>query len=250
KCSSFPNWNKDVIIDTCHKCDSLPRGIELNKILYGTTSYDYFEYLRDFDVERDTSGWNTKHVMFLLENPSGDQVDKNGYNEDENSNHKRYTKYWPFIGWCYDAVQSFKSKDKLGQKKYGEMILALIVLFELKNIYITNCVKCSKDGLPTQKETLDISNKCIETYLVEEMRIFKPEIIIAFGCKAVNFASKAQLILNNEKPIKYLFHPARRISNERHIINRTNDLLGYFLEAGIIPEHKKEYFENKIKEMQ
>src|SRR6266481_9958587 len=85
---------------------------------------------------------------------------------------------------------------------------------QLRNVYITNLVKCKVVADTTDSESQArkwdpqiIVDHCIETYLSRELKIFRPEIAFCFGRKAEAGLQKLLGDVDVKPKIAYLLHP-------------------------------------------
>ena len=220
---NFENIDKEKIrepICCCNFCGSkIESEIEFGNMLHGTTSEDYFSYLTDMNLERD---WNETPVMFVFENPGASPHD--GFVSLKG--HQVIAKTWPYIGWTNkdktpkDKANDFCFKEELeSPRRYGEMICATILEYNLKNAYVTNLVKCgfrNNKNLNSQNEvSSQMIKHCMDHIFLKEFQAVSPEIIFAFGNKTYSTLQGYRDQLGVE--IKQLYHPAARIKKEKRL---------------------------------
>ena len=232
-------------------------GYKLCYVSHGTHSIDYLHAagMSDKDIMKEfkTNEWNTKPVLFLMENPSKDYDNMYKKTQDEH-----YIKYpintWYWIHREQNSLEYMKmhADDYLKQGKYGEMVYALITNNKLANAYLTNIVKCGMnkrwkddngefqdDYLGTYWYQTKCKKLCGETNLAKEVSALvkgKDELIVfAFGNNAYYFAKDFLQNCNNKvirniknKQLVLLPHPSNRTNNQfRKVILKSyvNDVL-------------------------
>lgn len=86
---------------------------------------------------------------------------------------------WLFIGEGPGATEDATGEPFVGQAgKLLDQMLAAIRLKRGDNVYITNIVKCRPPG--NRNPTLNEARQC-ERYLIRQIELIKPKIIIALG---------------------------------------------------------------------
>jgi hypothetical protein len=148
-------------------------------------------------------------VLFLLEMPGGDYgngeiVEFCGFRKRPPVN----VYYWtPEPGpWPTDL------SHVENQYFYGPYFAYLMAKHNLRNVYITNAVKCKSNAKSASEKVVQ---NCIKTYLSEEIRIFRPEITFCFGHSAENMMKlidKAEF----QGKIQYLYHPTAIELSQRY----------------------------------
>jgi uracil-DNA glycosylase family 4 len=116
---------------------------------------------------------------------------------------------------------------------YGPYFAYLMWKHQLKNVYITNLIKCRYTREGKARATPDnIIDKCVRTFLEREIGYFKPKLALCFGRKAERHLPRFARKL--DYPRAYLFHPAARISRLK-LIKENDDLLGAALRNFLLP---------------
>ncbi|HZK62000.1 MAG TPA: uracil-DNA glycosylase family protein [Anaerovoracaceae bacterium] len=185
----------------------------LNHILFGSTTQDYIEFLKQDNI--DTSNWDETPVMFVFENPGECGKDDFKPSVSEGTT-KQIISTWPYIGWESKGKftkQDFALKDNMKMKMYGELICAAILHYELKNAYVTNLVKCGVEGGSNLSVyTKKVIDNCVENIFKQEFNAINPKVIFAFSKKV---EKKLRQAFPDFKNIIYLPHPAARIATEK-----------------------------------
>lgn len=142
-------------------------------------------------------------IIFLLENPgrdngNGDVVPFNGYKKQPPIN----CYYWTDIDkWPKDA-------DNLPHY-YCPYFAYLMNKHSLKNVYITNLIKCN---IISKKKTNYDKNRammnCVQNWLKREIEIFSPKIVFCFGRNAENGFNQFKLKYGWGSKSLYLYHPS------------------------------------------
>lgn len=162
---------------------------------------------------------NSFPVVFLLENPGGDYdngdiVPYKGYEKQPPVNHY----YWsPNIDEWPDDLEKLPNL-------YGPYFAYLMKKHGLKNVYITNAIKCNT--IPANEKTYDKKEStriCVQKWLKKEIEIFSPKYIFCFGGNAYNYLRKYLPEYYHSSQCVNLYHPAAR--NSRTKIVSKNDKL-------------------------
>lgn len=130
----------------------------------------------------------------------------------------------------YSNFDDFKERSNTFHKNLFRYISSFLDLPK-KEIYSqiahTNLVKCS-----TKNETEKLNKKsmmaCFKKYLLEEIKILKPKVILALGKEVYNFLKKYQYEFN--LPIVYIKHPSYfyKKSEEKNILSKIKkEIEGY-----------------------
>lgn len=195
------------------------KSYTLDVISHGCHSDIYFSILGSFPPGTPITD---KHVLFLLEAPGadkfGDPVEYNGVKKRPSVSHYYFStpdKKWP------EDPDSIKNG-------YGSQFAYLMQYFGLKNVYITNVVKCGKtNGKKFQsykannKSDRKIATNCYKEYLSRELDIFKPGIIFSFGGNAYHLFNYVSNGAYKNMNIK-LYHPSARIKGGLSSIIKNN----------------------------
>ena len=178
-------------------------GFSLKNMSHGTHSADFLAALRE---PVDVTGWHEEPVLFVYEAPSLDYGIYEAVEYQQRT--KRPTKDWY---WIHRDQDFRRFPDDFKGRTYGDFVLSAICTFRLKNVYVTNLVKCglnTDDGSqfrslasfqPTCVQT------CIDRYLQREIEIFEPRVIFAVGAGVYNWVTSA---VRDGIPKYQLPHPA------------------------------------------
>ncbi len=186
----------------CHASVQDPT-FSLKNMSHGAHTTDFLAALR---VAVDVTGWHDEPILFVYEAPS---LDYGIYEEVEyNGIRKRPTKDWYWIHRDQD-VRRFPEAFSGGT--YGDFVLSAILTFRLKNVYMTNLVKCGLNtndgqqfrGLASFQPTC--VQTCIDRYLRREVDLFKPTVIFEVGAAVHNWVLST---LRPSVPTHQLPHPA------------------------------------------
>lgn len=161
-------------------------------------------------------------ILFLLENPGADY----GNGAKVNFLDFQLFRKEPPV-YCYYWVPDIKTwpishTDLKGKSAhYGPYFAYLMHQHQLRNIYITNVVKCrwvSKSKRAGKHTPEQIVENCVDQFLGEEFRIFSPKIVFCFGGRATNAFKqfKGQKKWDHIM-MESLYHPAARISRGKLI---------------------------------
>ena len=185
----------------CSEANDEPR-FSLKNMSHGAHTEDILAALTE---GVDTTGWHEEPILFVYEAPSLD------YEIYESVPYggimKRPTKEWYWIHGDRDLT---RFPDSFTGRTYGDFVLSAICTFRLKNVYMTNLVKC---GLNTDdgREFLGLAHfqpecirTCIDRYLQREIEIVAPQIIFAVGAGVSNWVET----LHDDIPLYQLPHPA------------------------------------------
>ncbi|HLI83988.1 MAG TPA: uracil-DNA glycosylase family protein [Bryobacteraceae bacterium] len=175
----------------------------LKNISHGAHTVDFLAALPE---QIDVSGWHGEPVLFVYETPSRDY---GAYETVEfDGIRKRPAREWY---WIHEDQKVCRFPEAFKGGMYGSFVLSAILTFRLKNVYVTNLVKCGLNtddgrkfrGLQSFQPTC--VQACIEKYLRREVEVFRPKVVIAFGAAVHNWVSA----LKPSIPVHQLPHPAR-----------------------------------------
>ena len=179
--SVFPNQN-DCFDQMSHGCDTS----------------DYETLIGELKTDRIVNF----PILFLLENPGGD----NG--NGEIVPYKGYAKQPPINHYYWADIDDWPTNADNLKHYYGPYFAYLMKKFGLKNVYITNLIKCNV--IKKEKKNFDYrlaQSLCTENWLKKEIEIFSPKIIFSFGNRATDgykeFKSKFGFQINSFN----LYHP-------------------------------------------
>jgi hypothetical protein len=152
----------------------------------------------------------SKAVMFLLENPGGE------YGNGNPVEFKGYRKEPPVNGYYFGPEITFwpSNFSEFDGNYYSPYFAYLMKKHFLKNVYITNAVKCKEKKDPDVPENnwrvakSKVYKNCIDNYLHREVDIFVPEIVFCFGGRAEECFKR--YLIERKKKVRYtkLYHPA------------------------------------------
>lgn len=139
-------------------------------------------------------------ILFLLENPGGDYgngapVEWRGHKKQPPVNHY----YW----LPHNDKWPDEPKDFCGNF-YGPYFAYLMKKHGLKNVYITNVIKCKWVPEQGKRDEGALRNHCINRYLKREVEIFLPKIAFCFGNSAFGWSAEA---LHGRCERVLLYHP-------------------------------------------
>ena len=160
----------------------------------------------------------SKKILFLLDEPGGD------YGNGLERTHAGFSKVPPVLHYYWIPKGKGWPTNILEFKNYyGHYFAYLINKYKLKNVYITNIIKCKV----SKNDVDNVRKNCIQRYLLKEIDIFKPEIIICFGKTKIknifNTLIYPQLHCNPKSTI-FLYHPSF-IDNRCQTIQKTKQEL-------------------------
>jgi len=209
--------------------------------------------------DEDFTGWKEDDVVFLLENPG--PCDPNIYTEFEYNSHKKFpTHQWYFVNHPNRQKYEYSKNPKsFHGKQYGEFFTSVVFTFKLKNMYITDFIKCgmNDDGENNFKHISDYKPECIknclEKYFYKEIQLVKPKIIFCLGAVSYNkiknkYFSEIKKRLEVDKLIvKKLPHPrAHKLSSIQFQYIYYKIIFDGLCESGIISdEDEKKYYEKR-----
>jgi uracil-DNA glycosylase family 4 len=153
----------------------------------------------------------TRPILFLLERPGG--MWKNG----GPVKFGRFNK-WPPVKhyyWTPECSEWPGTRSDVNKNFYGNYFAHLMRKHALRNVYITNLVKCRKQdgGIDNRIDT-----ECFNRYLRRELKFFEPDIAFCFGHAAEKGLRIAmQRDANFKARIVYLYHPSARKNREELI---------------------------------
>jgi hypothetical protein len=220
------NGRKHKIKGYCIKCEEKKCNIDksgnfkLKYISHGASSDEFIQSTGQKPDDDRFKNWKNDGVMFIFENPS-----KN-YDLFEKVNYNGYEK-WPSKVWYWlpDDNEVYTYPINF-EKAYGKFIKSIIFTFQLKNVYVTNLVKCglfndNEDQFKGIAEEPNILDTCFNEFLINEISILNPKVIFCFSDvvykKIEERKAKIQKKLNKEDiVIKSLPHPTNRNFNNEY----------------------------------
>jgi len=212
---SFDILSSDNIKTVCIDCDS--KG-ETCKLMSGFSHTSDFNNLLNKQKKENPSietpnieNGNDIPIMFLLENPG-----TNWWGDDNTFMGKTIS--YNSLNYWFSKYSDFENKDfsKFSLSKhdaYAFNFTHLMYKYKLTNVLITNSVKCKPENKDRLSESFNLD--CMTKFLLKEIEIFKPKIIITFGRYSLNnlnlLKTKNLTYFDNIK-IFNVFHPSARKS--------------------------------------
>jgi hypothetical protein len=226
---------------------STDRKFSLRAMGHGASADDILTATGQKNI--NISGWKNEGVMFVLENPGP------CYNKTyAKFNYNGYTKYptheWYFVN--QKKIEKCEYPDNFyGHRRYGEFFCSVLFTFMLKNLYITDLVKCGmNDSKNKFKHISEYNQECVENclkrYFYKEIQIVNPEVIFCLGhnsCNEINEKlKKIESLLKHKVVVKYLPHPNAWFSNSEFKEKYYNGIIDGLHESKIISDKEKNNF--------
>lgn len=195
----------------CEKAGLTGTDLHLDQMSHGADTSDYEQILgplpgneKSFDMP----------VLFLLENPGGD------YGNGAEFHYEGIVKRPPVNHYYWtpsDESTWPKSTDELSNY-YGPYFAYIMYGFGLHSVYITNIFKCNLRNKKNKNhpELSNIVKKCIDKFLVEELRFFLPKIVFCFGRRTESLLKRHLRQEDITFEVVYLYHPAAIASARRY----------------------------------
>lgn len=161
--------------------------------------------------------------MFVLETPGRDNR-----NLFEDVTFGGSTKAVPTKGYYWMPNNSPQGwPDAVGSGEYyGTYFAYLLKKFRLTRAYFTNLRKCRFPSLTEEKKD-NINENCYQVFLCEELEIWRPVVIFAFGKRVYQFLQSRDPDLHDchrfIPHIERLRHPAYRRYNPNADVISWND---------------------------
>jgi len=220
--------------------------------------------------------WKEDGVLFVLENPGPCDLDI--YTPFKC---KRFTKF-PTHQWYFLNPESYPQRCEYpyhfkGQE-YGEFFCSVLFTFKLKNMYITDFVKCGMDDVGDDfngirnneyKKEYNKINKyqekciknCFENYFYKEIEFVEPKIIFCLGKDARtqidSNMSKIEDTLGYKPKVITLPHPnaqdfeKQKLSAIKFREIYYNRIIEGLVESEIINNDEKDaFYKKRIKEIE
>lgn len=171
-----------------------------DQMSHGCDTSDYEKVLGSLKSKKPTE----KPIIFLLENPGGN------YNNGKEVRYNDYIKQPP-VNHYYWTPDLKKWPVELSELTnwYGSFFAYLMNKHGLKNVYITNLIKCNTlYDQPYDKKSA--VKYCSEKWLLQEIELFKPKFVLCFGHNAFKGFNKLIKSQNLEIDNLYVPHPAHR----------------------------------------
>jgi hypothetical protein len=197
----------------------------------------------------DLSDWKDENVLFLLENPG--PCDPKIYTpfEYKKDSSKYPTHQWYFLNHT-DDPQKCEYPNFFHGKEYGGFFTSVLFTFKLKNMYITDLIKCgmNDDSENNFKHIHDYKPECIknclEHYFYEEIKLVNPKIIFCLGDITYNKIKKIEdeikkRVKHDSIVIKELPHPRRHLSAIEFQNEYYRGIIAGLRKSDIITEQEK-----------
>jgi len=212
----------------CHKCED--QGLvdqtefKLGQMSHGCDSSDFEEFLGPLPGPPSTTGkFIEDPIMFVLESPGS------SYHNAAETTCDKYTKMPPryHYYWTPYAKEWPTDYNELPDR-WGSYFAYLMREFGLRNVYITNLIKCGKTpvnkdeknsfqpyGTFRNKDDSDrkILDQCYKEFFSTELKEFSPKLIIVFGDAA--HRGLRSLGVTADYTVQCLYHPSSRLSLEK-----------------------------------
>lgn len=194
-------------------------GIQLDLMTHASDSHDFECLLGPLHCNVKTKQIDSP-IMFVLESAGGNyghgrSIDWNGVSKSPPINTYYFVPYPSELNFKWPDNPAVLSKEDL----YSPYFAFIMNQYHLKNVYITNIVKCrgSKNGtfIPfrglKRKDCFDnaVRKNCYDQIFKKELELFRPSIIFAFGNNAYNCLDFAQADFPDIL-VKQLWHPDTR----------------------------------------
>lgn len=158
----------------------------------------------------------TPRVMFIFENPG-----QNWFGDTSRNDKIKKIVSYDSLNYWFSKKNDLENKDisSFPYKKeslYAFAISHLIYKYGIKNIHVTNSVKCKPAVGDNMNNSPDNNLNCMVKFLKVEIEHFKPDVIFCFGNNAFNNLNL--LIIKDPsiksllftKTVSKLLHPAMR----------------------------------------
>ena len=184
------------------------KGDYFDQMSHGCDTWDFEQLLGP--LPKAPGGYCDSPILFLLENPggyygNGEVVPYKGYKKQPPVNHYYWTPNPKEIGgWPKDT-------DSLPHL-YGPYFAYLMAKYGLKNVYITNLIKCNVIGDDKKYNKEEAVETCINKWLKKELEIFSPELVFCFGEHTFDYFK--QYLPEYYDITSRLYHPAARKPRE------------------------------------
>ena len=248
------NGYKHPIIGMCTKCEEEKVNIclsdkkcKLKNMGHGSMTDDILAATG----QKSSPDWKEDSVLFVLENPG--PCDNEIYTQVK---YKGFEKF-PSQQWHFVNPQPYPQRCEypyhFKKKEYGELFCSILFTFKLRNMYITDVIKCGmihENGKYLHINTYD--DKCIENclknYFYKEIQLVNPKIIFCLGGNSHNQITKhldeIEDFLKHRPVVKELPHPNNR-SCKTSIEFRDkyySGIINGLFESHIISEKEKKVF--------
>ena len=208
----------------CEKSGTLDKSHgKLTLMSHGCDSDDFERVLRS-RLNRPAA--ITEPILFLLEDPGGDYSDIREPILFEGIEKKIPVTHYYFAPSTQSWPQTIEEVIEDGNR-YGSYFAYIMWKYSLSNVYITNLVKCKREGV--QNRSL-VEEHCVSVFLEKELSAFLPRLIFCFGRRTFNALCYRFPELTERA--HYMYHPATRRSlsriasdNDERIQNALNQLI-------------------------
>jgi hypothetical protein len=200
----------------------------------------------------DISNWKNEGIIFVLENP-GPCFKNRIYTKAEYNGYIKYpTHEWYFVN--QKNPQKCQYEKYFQGRKYGEFFCSVLFTFGLKNLYITDLVKCGmNDSHENFKNIPEYNPKCVENclehYFYREIEIVNPKVIFCLGKNTYNviieMIEKIESLVKDKILVKLLPHPNAHYSNSQFQERYYTGIIHGLYESEIISDEEKNDFLKK-----
>jgi uracil-DNA glycosylase family 4 len=188
----------------CVHCDE-KFGIQLSLISHGCDSSDFEHLLGPLPA---ASEFVDKPILFLLERPV-----RNPWEEVKPIEFRGFRKNVPVQHYYWSTRCKEWPKTTSGEVEemgpYGDYFAYLMQKHGLRNVYITNFVKCSEKD----KNDPKVEAECFDRYLRKELDFFRPAMVFCFGWPAHRLL---EAHTQDTFRHRYLSHPSAIYFARRH----------------------------------
>ena len=206
-------------------------GGELDLMSHGCDSEDFETVLGPMPPSQDPEVTRpiTDPVLFLLNEPgnarkNGKPIPYLGFMKEPPVNHYYWTpdcQGWP--DWPCQV-------DQLNKNLYGPYFAYLMRRHQLRNVYITNQVKCRWRKRENGRGRQLVVKHCVNRFLKREVEIFAPKLALCFGKVAQRtFKKHIQSDIPHCQMVS-LSHPARRGISREETVERNDRKINSYLQ--------------------
>ena len=209
-------------------------GGQLSLMSHGCDSEDFKIVLGPMPPSQDPEVTRpiVKPVLFLLNDPGG------GVQNGRVIPYRGFQKQPPvnIYYWAPDCEGWPDSPSQVveGSNLYGPYFAYLMRRYQLRNVYITNRVKCKYRGENNRaNQPRPIVEHCVKRLLTREVEFFDPQLAFCFGGKAMRtFQALVQSVIPNCRPV-CLYHPGARLASAELIEENDRWIRGFLDEQNL-----------------
>lgn len=201
----------------CEEKHLVPEGWQLDQMSHACDTTDFEALLGPLPL--DGRPIMDRRIMFLLEKPGGDY--ENGaavpyldFQKRPPVNHYYWT---PNVAvWPVNVAE-------FGGNFYGSYFAYLMRRFRMRNVYITNSVKCAWRMAPPGGQAgakaptfSPVTENCTNRWLSNEVALCPPVVSFCFGRRAKDHAARLKNLGATVGLIRYLWHPSAIQLSQRY----------------------------------